>query len=109
MRNFVLQTAAISAALFLLSAAHAAILHVTIEEIKFNPEVLEVKKGDTVIWKNKDVVPHTVTAEMNAGKSAFDSGQIDPGSDFKLKIKAVGEISYKCLFHPTMKAKLKVQ
>lgn len=84
---------------------YAGEVHVTIENIKFNPEVLEVHKGDTVIWENKDIVPHTVTTE----KPAFDSKQIQPGHRFKWKVKGAGEIDYKCMLHPTMKAKLTIK
>lgn len=93
------------AAFFLPLMASPAIVHVAIENIKFNPEVLTVKKGDTVIWKNKDLVPHTVTAE-GAAKPEFDSGQINPEGEFQQKIKKSGEFRYKCRLHPTMKAKL---
>ena len=41
---------------------------VLIKGFKFVPEQLEVEAGDTVIWKNEDIVPHTATA-----KKIFDS------------------------------------
>ena len=50
----------------------AATQTVTIEGMKFQPASVTVKRGDTVVWQNKDVVPHTATA---AGK--FDSKNID--------------------------------
>ena len=34
---------------------------VAIRELKFQPAVLTVKVGDTVEWKNDDIVPHTAT------------------------------------------------
>jgi plastocyanin len=37
-----------------------------------------VHAGEAVEWKNDGFVPHTVTAD--AGKPAFDSVKIDPGS-----------------------------
>jgi plastocyanin len=86
------------------AAALAKDHHVTMSAIKYVPEILEIKKGDTVIWKNDDIVPHTVTSEMP--KLKFDSGAISPGGEFKLTVKQSGEVVYKCLFHPMMKGKL---
>ena len=35
---------------------------VEIRGMAFHPEVLEVRRGDTVVWINRDIVPHTATA-----------------------------------------------
>src|SRR5262245_46739842 len=35
--------------------------NVTIQNFSFNQSALTVKKGDTVVWTNKDSAPHTVT------------------------------------------------
>ena len=37
---------------------------VTIEEMRFQPERLTVARGDTIVWVNKDLVPHTATSEI---------------------------------------------
>ena len=39
-----------------------AVLTVVIRNMKFDPPKLEVKKGDTVEWKNEDLTPHTATS-----------------------------------------------
>ena len=85
-------------------AAEARNHRVAIENMKFTPEALEVKVGDTVIWTNKDIVPHTATATQKA----FDSGPIATNAEFKFRAKRAGELAYVCLFHPTMKATVKV-
>jgi plastocyanin len=36
---------------------------VTIEAMRFRPEHLTVASGDTIVWINKDLVPHTATSE----------------------------------------------
>src|SRR6266849_9420180 len=41
---------------------------VVIREVKFQPTVLTVKVGDTVEWRNDDIVPHTATSQ-NRGNS----------------------------------------
>jgi plastocyanin len=78
---------------------------VAIENIQFSPAVLLVHRGDRIVWLNKDLFPHTVTA---TGK-AFDSGSIEPGGSWTYAANKVGEFSYGCIFHPTMKGSLRVQ
>jgi len=88
------------------TATEANTLHtVTIKDFKYQPTILTVKVGDTVEWKNGDIVPHTVTA---ADKS-FDSGAIGSGGLWKFVAKNSGSFDYTCTFHPNMKAKLIVQ
>jgi plastocyanin len=85
-------------------AAAAATHTVNIEGMKFVPETITVKKGDHIVWKNKDVVPHTATAT-----GSFDSKSIAPGASWKQRVGKAGEYDVVCRFHPGMKAKLVVQ
>ncbi len=78
---------------------------VTIEALRYSPPTIEVNKGDTVIWRNKDPFPHTVTAQHRA----FDSGQIAEGKSWKFKAKQRGEFTYICTLHPTMQGTLIVK
>ncbi len=78
---------------------------VLIKDFKYVPETLTVKSGDTVIWKNEDIVPHTATAN---GKS-FDSKNIASKASWKYVAGKPGNYPYICAYHPTMKAKLIVQ
>lgn|SRR5262245_51299703 len=77
---------------------------VAIEGMKFVPESLEVAPGDTVIWTNKDFVPHTVSA----GK-AIESGTIDANYSWKYVAKQKGRFDYVCRFHPGMRGTLVVK
>ena len=38
-------------------AAHT----VVIENMQFNPATLTVRRGERIVWVNKDLFPHTVT------------------------------------------------
>ena len=78
---------------------------VTIEEMRFQPERLTVAPGDTIVWVNKDLVPHTATSE--AGR--FDSQTIQTAESWKFTARTRGEFAYICSFHPTMKAMLNVK
>jgi plastocyanin len=83
------------------SAAHT----VVIENMQYNPPELHVHRGERIVWLNKDLVPHTVTAASHA----FDSGSIAPNSSWTYVASKAGEYPYGCTFHPTMKGILKVQ
>jgi plastocyanin len=80
---------------------------VSIENMKFIPSSIEVQLGDEIIWTNKDIVPHTVTAEP-PDKPLFDSGQIDSEKNFRIKVTRKGVIHYLCRIHPQMNASIRV-
>jgi plastocyanin len=91
--------------LLVVSAAGAAETRtVTIESMQFAPAVTTVRQGDTVVWINRDLVPHTATAAR-----VFDSGEIAAGSSWKMIAKTKGRFDYVCTMHPTMKATLVVE
>ncbi len=76
---------------------------VIISGMQFHPAVLSVNKGDTVIWINKGIVRHNVTAYPD---SAWTSGKIEVGASWKKEI--TDSLSYFCSIHPTMKGKIKI-
>lgn len=78
---------------------------VTMDANRYEPDVLTVKVGDTVIWINHDLVDHTATSSA----AGFDSGTINPGKSWKYTPKKAGEFPYICTLHPTMKATLIVK
>jgi len=85
-------------------APKPATIRITIDTVKYTPAEVSVKAGDTVIWTNKDILAHTVTAQSGA----FDSKVILPGGTWKYVARKKGDFPYKCVFHP-MTATLKVQ
>ncbi len=84
--------------------AAAATHTVTIEGMNYQPASLTVKRGDKVIWRNKDVVPHTATV---SGK--FDSKQIGTGETWSWSPQAEGRFDYICTYHPGMKGAVVVE
>lgn len=84
--------------------AAAATHTVAIESMQFSPAVLTVRRGDQVVWINKDLVPHTATAAR-----AFDSGALAPGRSWHMTTRKAGRYEYVCTLHPTMKAVLVVE
>jgi plastocyanin len=78
---------------------------VAIENMQFSPASLSVHRGDRILWVNKDLFPHTVTA----ANKVFDSGSIAAGESWTLIATQNGEFAYQCAFHPTMKGSMSVQ
>lgn len=85
--------------------AEGAVHTVVIENMQYNPRELRVHRGERIVWVNKDLFPHTVTAAAHA----FDSGSIAAGASWTYVAGKTGEYAYGCTFHPTMKGILKVQ
>ncbi|MDB5797328.1 MAG: hypothetical protein JWP36_1230 [Paucimonas sp.] len=82
---------------------------IEIEAMQFMPSRLEVRAGDTVIWKNKDPYPHTATANATPQGKAFDSGTVTAGRSWKYKAVKKGSIPYFCALHTGMKGELVVK
>ena len=77
---------------------------VTIQGMQFQPASLTAAVGDTVVWTNKDIVPHTVT-----DKGVFDSQSLASQQAWKHTFDTPGQYEYGCTFHPTMTATIIVQ
>jgi plastocyanin len=78
---------------------------IAIEGMKFSPADVTVKPGDTIVWTNKDIVAHTVTAKAGA----FDSKVIPPGGTFQYVAKRKGDFVYICSLHQPMTGDAKVR
>lgn len=100
------QTSAASESAAQSTAADAnapVVVHVAMKNMKFSPATIEIKKGDTVEWKNDDITPHTATSPT------FDSGSIDPDKSWRHTFSDAGSFPYTCTFHPDMKASVTVK
>lgn len=77
---------------------------VLIKGFAFSPERIEVTAGDTVIWKNEDIVPHTASAKQD-----FESKGIDAGKSWSFVATEKGRHPYICKYHPSIKGELIVK
>ncbi|WP_337863792.1 cupredoxin domain-containing protein [Nitrososphaera sp.] len=80
----------------------------------YDPAELTITQGKTVLVRNADNVPHTVTSgtgpeDANSGKS-FDSSILDGGAQIEINTSSLspGDYPYYCIVHPYMKGKLVV-
>jgi len=78
---------------------------VTIRNFTNAPATLTVAAGDTVVWTNDDIVPHTATAR----DSAWDSKEIAAGSTWRMVVRTPGRHAYYCVYHPNMQGVIEVR
>ncbi len=77
---------------------------VEITGFKFVPAELTVHEGDTILWVNKDIAPHTATATDDS----WDTGSLKRGETAITTVGADTVGDYYCRFHPHMQAALKL-
>lgn len=77
---------------------------VEIKQMQFQPAQLEVKKGDTVMFVNHDIVMHNVTEQTN---KSWASPTLQNDSSWKWV--ATQSADYYCTLHPVMKGKVTVK
>jgi plastocyanin len=70
----------------------------------YQPSALKVEAGQTVLWKNTTLQPHTVTADGGE----FNSEKLNGGEQFWVTFSRPGTFAYACLIHPTMKGVVSV-
>ena len=102
------------AALFLIGQASSearaaddkpAKVAVSIDNFNFTPSPITVAVGTTVVWTNKDDVPHNVTSTDNV----FKSPTLDTDEKFEYTFTKAGTFPYYCTIHPKMAGKVIVQ
>jgi len=74
---------------------------VTITGFKFVPAVLNVERGDTIVWVNHDIVPHSIV--VRSSKEVV-SPVLESGTTFTYVVGS--SLVYACGLHPSMKGKL---
>jgi plastocyanin len=79
---------------------------VLIQNFRFKPAHITIKRGMRVRWINKDSAAHTATA--NNGRS-FDSGRLGKGQRYTHTFKRVGKKPYHCKIHPHMRGSVVVK
>ncbi len=68
----------------------------------YDPDVREVKVGETVTWRNTDTAKHTVTASSGQSVS-FKSPTMDTDTEFVQTFAETGSYKYFCSIHGAAK------
>ncbi|MGD9768646.1 MAG: cupredoxin domain-containing protein [Pseudolabrys sp.] len=75
----------------------AETIAITMDKVAFAPTAVSARVGDTIEWRNADIVAHTATAR----DKSFDVNVL-PNKTGKLVLKKAGQFDYYCRYHPTM-------
>lgn len=85
-------------------AAEPTTHRIVIENFAFVPERLEIQAGDTVVWINRDIAPHTASAD---GRT-WDTGSLGRGRSAAIGFAVSGTFAYVCRHHPHMRGEITV-
>ena len=78
---------------------------VTIDNFSFKPDVITVKPGTHIIFKNQDDLPHTVVIP----DMKVSSSMLDTDGSYEADFETPGEFKYFCGVHPMMTGKVIVK
>ncbi|MEV5649043.1 plastocyanin/azurin family copper-binding protein [Nocardia sp. NPDC052254] len=80
---------------------------VDVHKMKFSPDAVTVKVGETVTWKFSDKVPHAVQgigdSAMGINSPIFDNGE------WSYTFSVPGTYRYLCPLHPEMRGTVTVE
>ena len=93
----------VACAILPLACAPAPRSHaIEIREFKYAPASLKVRKGDTLVFANRDIVPHTATAR----DTSWNTGDIPARTSARIVVSSGAD--YFCIYHPTMTASIEL-
>ncbi|MEI6190769.1 MAG: plastocyanin/azurin family copper-binding protein [bacterium] len=69
---------------------------ISIADFAFDPKILTINKGDTIVWTNNDSVPHQIIGDNLNGQI------MNKGHTFSQTFDTVGPVNYHCSIHPMM-------
>lgn len=76
---------------------------VSINNYRFAPDNVNIYKGETVQWNNRDSVAHDVTFDK------FNSTTLKKFAIYSHTFNEAGTFEYHCSLHPTMKGTITVK
>ena len=81
------------------------VVEVKVDNFSFSPQTITIAAGTTVIWTNRDDIPHTVVSD----DKVFKSKVLDTDEKFSFTFDKAGNFPYFCSIHPKMTGKVIVQ
>jgi plastocyanin len=81
------------------------VVEVKVDNFSFSPQAITIKPGTTVIWTNRDDIPHTVVSD----DKVFKSRVLDTDEKFSYTFDKAGKFPYFCSVHPKMTGTVIVQ
>ncbi len=79
-------------------------------QIYYDPDLVQISIGTTVLWINDDSAMHTVTSgnSQEGPNGVFDSDLIAAGDSFEFTFTSQGTEDYYCIVHPWMTGSVEV-
>ena len=73
-------------------------------QIFYDPEVINISTGTTVVWDNVDNTMHTATSgnPTEGSDGVFDSDILSAGDTYEFTFADAGSYDYYCILHPWM-------
>jgi plastocyanin len=87
------------------TAPAGKVVEVKVDNFSFSPQTITIAPGTTVIWTNRDDIPHTVVSD----DKVFKSKVLDTDEKFSFTFDKAGNFPYFCSIHPKMTGKVIVQ
>src|SRR5438132_1250978 len=87
------------------AAPAGKVVEVKVDNFSFSPQTITIAAGTTVIWTNRDDIPHTVVSD----DKFFKSKVLDTDEKFSFTFDKPGTFGYFCSIHPKMTGKIVVQ
>lgn len=89
---------------------NTTVRQVVIANDRYAPSNINIQRGMTVTWVNRDDEAHTVTSPLQGVSSIdqFDSGVIAPGASYSKTFNLDGRFDYYCRIHPFMRGSVTV-
>ena len=88
----------------LVSASNAKVHDIDIRSFAFVHAQVRVTRGDTLRWTNRDLAPHTATAD----EFGWDTAELAQGETAQVVVTEGMETSYFCVFHPHMTGTIEI-
>ena len=87
------------------TASAGKVVEVKVDNFSFSPQTITIAPGTTVVWTNRDDIPHTVVSD----DKVFKSKVLDTDEKFSFTFDKAGNFPYFCSIHPKMTGKVIVQ
>jgi len=80
-------------------------------QIFYDPEIIDVTVGTTILWENVDSTVHTATSGNpdSGADGLFDSDILSTGDTFEFTFTDTGNYEYYCILHPWMVGTVNVE
>jgi plastocyanin len=75
-------------------------VRIIMQGLAYQTPRVEIARGTTVVWENRDAVAHTATSD----DGRFDSGLIEANRSWSRTFGETGTFAYHCTPHPFMRA-----